>query len=182
MMLWLAAAVTFYKDALPILQQRCQDCHRQGEAAPMAFDTYAHTRPWARAIREAVLTRRMPPWDADPTVGRFANDLRLTQREIDTLAAWVAGGAKEGRAADAPPPRVFSDGWNIGTPDLVLEMPAEFSGLGNEAVQYQHFVVPTGFTEDRWIERVEVRPGNRALVHHIGVFLRPPESHWLSEA
>jgi hypothetical protein len=118
--------VTFNKEVLPILQKRCQDCHRPGEAVPMSLITYQDARPWAKAMREAVATRKMPPWFADPHVGKFANDRSLSQFEIDTLVAWADGGAKEGDPKDAPAPRQFVDGWNIGKPDLVLETPNAF--------------------------------------------------------
>src|SRR5579864_5543095 len=114
-----SGVVTFNKEVLPILQKRCQDCHRPGEAAPMSLMTYQDARPWAKAIREAVVTRKMPPWFADPHVGKFANDRSLSQTEIDTLVSWADGGAKEGNTKDAPAPRQFVDGWNIGKPDLV---------------------------------------------------------------
>src|SRR5579864_6345010 len=104
-------APTFYKDVLPILQSRCQGCHRPGEAAPMSFLTYKDTRPWAKAIREAVLTRKMPPWLADPHFGKFANDSSLMQSEIDTLVAWSNRGAAEGNPKDAPRPKEFVTGW-----------------------------------------------------------------------
>src|SRR5215813_7273032 len=95
-----AGEVTFYKDALPVLQRRCQECHRPGEAAPMSFLTYKDARPWAKAIREAVLTKKMPPWFADPAHGKFSNDRRLPQSEIDQLVAWADAGAKEGNPQD----------------------------------------------------------------------------------
>src|SRR5450432_3243332 len=91
--------VTFYKDALPILQERCQGCHRPGEVAPMSFLSYKETRPWAKAIKSAVSTRKMPPWSADPHVGKFSNDWSLTDRQIETLTAWVDGGAAEGSSS-----------------------------------------------------------------------------------
>src|SRR5574341_93638 len=108
-----ARDITFYKDALPVLQRRCQACHRPGEIGPMPLQTYPQTRPWAKAIREAVLLKRMPPWHADPHYGKFSNDLSMTPAELDTLVAWVDGGAKEGNPADAPPPRRFVPGWRI---------------------------------------------------------------------
>jgi len=101
----MAQQVTFYRDVLPILQNRCQECHRQGQMAPMAFSTYQQTRPWAKAIREAVLTRKMPPWFADPCCGKFSNDRSLTAAERDTLARWADSGAPQGRESDAPPPK-----------------------------------------------------------------------------
>src|SRR5579871_2963257 len=110
--------VTFDKEVLPILQKRCQDCHRPGETAPMSLLTYQDARPWAKSIRQAVLTKKMPPWFADPHYGKFSNDRSLSQSEIDTIVAWVDGGAQEGDSKDAPAPRTFVEGWNIGTPDL----------------------------------------------------------------
>src|SRR5437588_9236337 len=97
-------APTFSKDVAPILQARCQTCHRPGEAAPMSLLTYKEARPWAAAIKQAVLVRKMPPWFADPAHGTFANDRRLSKQEIDTVVAWVDGGAKEGDPKDAPKP------------------------------------------------------------------------------
>src|SRR5215470_12524011 len=102
--------VTFTKDVLPILQSRCQDCHRPGEAAPMSLLTYQDARPWAKSIRQAVVTKQMPPWFADPHVGKFANDRSLSQAEIDTIIAWVDSGAKPGNAKDAPKPKQWFNG------------------------------------------------------------------------
>src|SRR6266446_1519945 len=120
------SSVTFNKDVLPILQSKCQGCHRPGEIAPMSFLTYKDVRPWAKAIREAVLIKKMPPWFADPHYGKFRNDQSLNQTQIDTLVAWVDAGAAEGEAQDAPPAVQFVEGWESGQPDLVLEMPQEF--------------------------------------------------------
>lgn len=177
-----AQEATFYRDVLPVLQSRCQGCHRPGEAAPMSFLTYSSTRPWAKAIRQAVLARRMPPWFAEAPAGHFANDPSLSKMEVDTLVRWADSGAPEGRAADAPPPLQFLSGWNIGKPDAVFEMPEPFSVPASGAVNYQYVVVPTNFREDRWIQAVEVRPGNRAVVHHIIAFVRPTGSRWLQDA
>ncbi len=174
--------VTFYKDALPIVQKRCQECHRAGEAAPMALLTYQDARPWAKAIREAVASRKMPPWHADPHFGKFVNDRALTQAEIDTLVAWADGGAKEGDAKDAPPPRSFAEGWTIGKPDVVIEMPSEYKVPASGTVEYTYFVVPTGFTEDKWVEKIELRPGSRSVVHHIVLMARPKGSAYLKDA
>ena len=114
--------VTFHKDVEKIVQDHCQECHRAGEIAPFALMSYKDARPWAKAMKEDILTKKMPPWFADPQYGHFANDRSLSKQEIDTLAAWVDGGAKEGDPKDAPAPRSFYDGWNIPTPDLVLDM------------------------------------------------------------
>lgn len=171
-----AHAVTFYKDVQPVLQQRCQVCHRAGEAAPFSMATYQEVRPWAKAIREAVLTRKMPPWFADAAPGTFSNDNRLSQQEVDTLTSWVNQGAPAGDPQDAPKPVAFAQGWRIGDPDLVLEMPEEFHVPASGEVAWQYFPVPTKFTEDRWIQAVEARPGNPAVVHHIRIFSRAPGS------
>src|SRR5262249_1656471 len=118
-----ARDVTFSKDVAPIMFKNCVECHRSNEAAPMSLMTYKDARPWAKSIREKVITRQMPPWHADPSVGEFLNDRRLNQKEIDTIVAWVDGGAKEGDPKDVPAVPVFAEGWSIGKPDLVLEMP-----------------------------------------------------------
>jgi hypothetical protein len=173
------AAPTFYSDILPILQAHCQQCHRPGDIAPMPFLTYAETRPWAKAIREQVLARKMPPWFADPSYGHFANDHSLSQPQIDTLAAWVNSGAPAGDPKDAPPPRQWPEGWNIGTPDEVFEMAAPFAVPATGAIDYQYLILPTRFTEDRWVQRVEVRTSGRSTVHHAVVYIREPDSKWL---
>jgi hypothetical protein len=175
------ADVTFHRDVLPVLQKNCQGCHRPGEAAPMAFMTYEQTRPWAKAIREAVLLKRMPPWFADPHVGKFSNDRSLSESETAVLTKWAATGAREGDPKDAPPPANFVEGWNIGKPDLEFEMPSEFEVPAKGTIEYQYVILPGRFTEDRWVERAEVRPGNRAVVHHVIAFLRPPGSKWLKD-
>jgi hypothetical protein len=176
------SAVSYYKDVLPILQNRCQGCHRPGEAAPMSFLSYKETRPWAKAIREAVITRKMPPWLADPHYGKFSNDRSLTQTEIDTLVAWAERGAAEGNPKDAPAPVQFTAGWTIGKPDMVFEMPNQFDVPASGTIQYQYVVIPTNFTEDRWVRVAEARPGNRQIVHHIIAFVRPPGSKWMQDA
>ena len=122
---------TFTKDVAPILQARCQGCHRPGEAAPFSLLTYEQARPWAKAIKEAVLARKMPPWFADPHYGKFSNDRSLQQKEIDTLAAWVDAGAPQGNPKDLPPPREFADGWAIPKPDAVIELPSAFRDPGD---------------------------------------------------
>src|SRR5215469_7648171 len=158
--------LTFHKDIEPILQNRCQSCHRPGEAAPMALQTYRQTRPWAKAIRSAVLTGKMPPWQADPHYGKFLNDLSLPAEEREKLVLWIDSGAKEGNPADAPKPRVFLPGWRIAKPDVVFEMPAEFEVPAKGAIEYQYIRVPTHFTEDKWVEMAEVRPSDPSVVHH----------------
>jgi hypothetical protein len=174
--------VTFHKDVLPVLQKNCQGCHRPGEAAPMSFLTYQSTRPFAKAIKEAVATRRMPPWHADPHYGKFSNDASLSQGDIDLLVAWADSGAKEGNPKDAPKPVKFAEGWNIGKPDLVLEMPKPFTVPAKGTVDYTYYILPVGNKEDVWVERAEVRPGNRAVLHHVIAFVRVPGNKWLEGA
>jgi hypothetical protein len=173
-----AGPPTFYRDVLPILENRCQECHRTGEMAPMSLTTYRETRPWAKAIREAVQTRKMPPWFADPCCGHFSNDRSLTAAEVETLAKWAESGALKGDESDSPFPREWTAGWNLGTPDVILGMSKPFSVPAQGAVEYQYFAVPTHFTGDRWIQRVEVKPGNRAVVHHVVAYIREPGSTW----
>ena len=146
----------------------------------MAFLTYRDTRPWAKAIREAILTRKMPPWFADPRYGHFANDRSLGQQEIDTLVNWADAGAPAGDPKDAPPARAWNTGWNIAKPDAVFEMPQSFPIPASGAIEYQYVIVPTHFKEDKWVEQVEVRPGDPAHVHHAVVYIREPDSEWLN--
>lgn len=175
-------AVFFYRDVIPILQKRCQSCHRPGDIGPMPLVTYEQVRPWAKAIRTVTLRRAMPPWHADPQFGTFSNDRSLTESEIQTLVRWADTGAQEGSPADAPPPKQLVEGWRIGTPDKIYEMPKEFNVPATGTVPYQWIMIPSGFTEDRWVEAVEVRPGNRAVVHHAVVYAREEGAEWANGA
>ncbi|HVG20202.1 MAG TPA: thiol-disulfide isomerase [Blastocatellia bacterium] len=166
--------VTFAKDVAPIFYSRCVECHRAGEAAPMSLLSYKEARPWARSIKEKVVTREMPPWHADPHFGEFSNDRRLTPSQVETIVAWVDGGAKEGDPKDLPPAPKFVEGWSIGKPDVVLQMTEEFSLAAAGPDEYQYFEIPTNFKEDRYVQMAEARPGNRKVVHHIIAFIQPP--------
>ena len=177
-----AAVPTFSKDVAPIVQQRCQGCHRPGEAAPFSMLSYKDARPWAASIKEAVQTRKMPPWFADPHYGQFANDRTMPQAEIETIVAWVNGGAPEGNPKDLPKAIGFVDGWNIGKPDLTVAMPAKYEVPATGTIDYQYILVPLNLAEDKWIQAAEVRPGNRALVHHVIAYVRPPGSNWMKGA
>ena len=168
------ASVTFNKDVAPILFKNCVECHRPGEAAPMSLLSYKDVRPWARSIREKVVSREMPPWHADQRVGQFSNDASLTRDQIDTITAWVDGGANEGDPRDLPPAPKFVEGWGIGQPDLILKMPEEFTLEANGPDEYHHFLIDTGFTEDKYVQIAEARPGNRRIVHHIIALIIPP--------
>ena len=174
--------VTYYKDVLPVLQKNCQTCHRPGEAAPMSFLTYDTTRPWAKAIKTAVLTKKMPPWFADPHYGKFSNDRTMAQSEIDTLVNWADNGAAAGNVKDAPKSVDWVEGWRIGKPDLVISMSSAFDVPASGTIDYQYVVIPTGFTEDKYVQFAEARPGNPALVHHIIAFVREPGNPWMKDA
>src|SRR5258708_5872723 len=164
------AAPTLNKDVAPILYRNCVACHRPADIAPMSLMDYQSARPWAKAIREAVLARKMPPWFADPHWGSFSNDTRLSTAEIETITAWVDGGAKEGDARDLPPAPVFAEGWRLGRPDIVIDIGEDFVvAPGLDA--YEHFTVPTRLTEGKWIRAAEIRRGNRRVVHHVHVNL-----------
>ncbi|HSB10691.1 MAG TPA: thiol-disulfide isomerase [Blastocatellia bacterium] len=168
------AAPTFSKDVAPILFKNCVSCHRPGDIAPMSLLTYENARPWAKAIREQVAVGNMPPWHASQAHGVFSNDRRLSEKDKDTLIRWADGGAPKGDPKDLPPAPKFADGWEIGTPDAVISMPKEFEVPESGTIAYQFFEVPTGFTEDKWVQAIEVRPGARAVVHHVLVFCREP--------
>jgi hypothetical protein len=167
-------APTFSKDVAPILYNKCVSCHRPGEVAPMSLITYKDARPWARAIRDKVIAREMPPWFADPAHGAFRNDRSLTQTQIDTIVNWVDGGARQGDEKLMPALPALASGWQIGKPDVVFEMPVDYKIPADGTVDYQYFEVATNFKEDRWISAGEVRAGNPEHVHHIIVSVIEP--------
>ncbi len=177
----LAAAPTFNKDVLPVLQKNCQGCHRPGEIGPMPLLTYEGVRPWAKAIRQSVATGKMPPWFADPKYGHFANDRRLNPDDVRTIEAWVDAGAPEGDAKDKPAPVRWTEGWNIRA-DEIFQMPDAFKVPATGNLDYIYIVLPTGFTKDTWVTAAEVRPSARAVVHHVLAVVRPPGSQWMKEA
>jgi hypothetical protein len=177
-----ARAPTFYRDVLPILQQRCQICHRAEGIGPMRFETYEQTRPYAAAIAAAAQNKSMPPWFADPHIGHFSNDPSLSAGQIATLAAWANGGTPAGDARDAPPPVHRAESWSIPQPDLILKMPKGVALPASGDIEYTYEIVPTGFKEDRWVQAVEVLPLLRANVHHAVVYIRPPDSQWMRHA
>ena len=159
--------VTFSKDVAPIVYANCVYCHRPGEVAPFSLLTYQSARPWARAIKRMVAERRMPPWLADQHYSSFSNDRRLTDQQIQTIVAWVDGDAREGNPAEMPTPPQFADGWQIGVPDLVLTMKEPYKIPATGVIPWvslpsEDYVFP----EDVWVQAIEIRPGNRAVVHH----------------
>lgn len=182
-------AVTFNKHVSLILQNHCQECHHPGTAAPFSLLTYDDAVNWSAMLKEVVLERRMPPWHADPRHGHFSNDRKLSQAEINTLVDWVNQGTPEGLAEDAPPAKEFAEGWRIGKPDAIFELPQEVSIPASGTVPYKYFSTETNFKEDMWIEAAEARPGNRGVIHHIIVFYQAPgnrrgiqEQNWIVAA
>lgn len=168
-----SGAITYARDVAPILNRRCVSCHRPGEVGPFALTTYKNAAGWAETIREVVADGRMPPWHANPQHGRFANDPRLSDAEKRTLGDWADAGCPEGDPADVPPLPTFPDGWAI-EPDAVYELPKAIELPATGVIEYQYVVVDPGFTHDVWVRAAEVRPGNRAVVHHVNVFLQAP--------
>jgi len=171
-----ATPPTFARDVAPIFQKHCQACHRPGEAAPMSLLSYEDARPYAKSIAKNVEARVMPPWHADTAVGEWANDRRMSEKEIQTVVNWGREGAPMGNPADLPKPLEFTDGWNIGVPDKIVYIADKEFTIGADVEdKYQIFVVNPQFKEDQWIEAVEVRPGNRAVVHHLLVMAIDPK-------
>jgi copper type II ascorbate-dependent monooxygenase-like protein len=165
-------APTFSKDVAPILFKNCVGCHRPGEIAPMSLLTYQDARPWAKAIRDEVSEGHMPPWHADAPKGTFHNERGLTDAERDTLVRWANGGARRGDPKDLPPAPTFAEGWQIGKPDAVFEMLEDYKVPAEGTIQYEYFYIPTNFSEPKYVKAIEVRPGNREVVHHVLVYYR----------
>ena len=164
---------TYTKDVAPILFKNCTGCHRPGEIGPMSLLTYDDVRPRAKDIRDKVADGVMPPWHADKAHGHFANDRSLSDGDKATLVRWANNGAPKGDPKDLPPAPSYTEGWSLGTPDVVLEMPVDYKVPADGFVEYEYFEIPTNFTEDKWVQSVEVRPGARAVVHHVIVTARP---------
>jgi len=158
--------VTFYKDVLPILQKNCQSCHRPGQIGPMSLLTYKEARPWTKAIKAAVVLKKMPPWLADPQYGHFNNDRSLKPAEIETLVAWADNGALEGDPKDGPAPIEWpADAWQI-RPDVVVDLPL-YSVPARGVKEWEQLAIPAPFKEDTWVTSVEILPGQPSVVHHL---------------
>jgi hypothetical protein len=170
------STVTFAKDVSRILQNRCQTCHHAGTAAPFTLASFDDAVHWSDTIREVLKDNRMPPWHADPHFGKFSNDRRLAKEEKEALLAWLNGGMPFGNKSDLPEPRKYADGWLIGKPDVIFELPETQTVPAAGVVPYLYFVTPTHFKEDVWVQAAEARPGNRAVVHHIVVSYRDPKA------
>jgi peroxiredoxin len=165
------AKVTYHRDVAPILQERCQSCHRPGQVAPFSLLSYADAKSWATEIKEFATTRQMPPWKAEPGHGEFRDVRRMSDAEIATLATWADSGAPEGDPKTGPVAKNWGDGWSLGKPDLVLTMPVDYNVAASGKDDFHCFVLPTGLTEDKDVVAVEVRPGNPRVLHHVLNFI-----------
>ncbi len=160
-------APTFNKEVVRIFQKNCQTCHHPGDIAPFSLMTYKDARPWAQAIREQVILKKMPPWKPAPGCGDFRDARGLAQEEINTIVAWADGGAPEGNPADLPAPIEFPDGWPLGAPDLIVQSDVDYTPP-TQGDMYRCFSVPVNSLRgDRWISAVSVKPGNAKIVHHV---------------
>jgi peroxiredoxin len=169
--------ITYTKHIASILHQRCVWCHRTGEVAPFALTAYDEVAAWAETVREVIGDGRMPPWHANPSHGKFLNDFRLPDAEKELINTWVNNGCPQGNPADLPKlTPFFAEGWRIPQPEVVYRMPQPFSVPARGVVEYQHFTIDPGFTEDKWVKAAELRPGNRAVTHHLIAFFHPPGS------
>ena len=165
---------TFSKDVAPILYKNCTNCHRPGEIGPMPLVSFSDARPWAKAIKTAVVSKKMPPWFADPHFGDYRNAPKLTAADIKTLAAWADSGSNEGNASDKPSVKPeWKDGWRI-QPDVVVSMPFDQPIVANGAGEIMEYIVPSPFKEDTWVSSIEIKPGDPSVVHH--VIVQVPEA------
>ena len=162
--------VTYHRDVQPILQKHCQECHRPGEVGPFALMTFKQAVNWAPDIKDYTQRREMPPWKLSEGI-KFHNERRLSDTEIKTLADWADGGTPAGDPKDAPEPRSFPKGWQLGTPDLILTPDEDFLVGPSGKDVFRCFVMPTGLTEDKYVAAVELRPGNPQVVHHLLLFI-----------
>jgi peroxiredoxin/mono/diheme cytochrome c family protein len=173
-------SVTYSRDIAPILEANCRACHRPGEVGPFPLMSYVDARNHAETIAEVVANGTMPPWHASPAYGRFQNERRLTAEQMELIAEWVRTKCPEGEPL--PPVGLPPAGsWRIGTPDVVFHIPQEFAVPAEGVVEYQHFIVDPGFADGAWVNAIEIRPGNRRVVHHCSVFLRSPNATRLDE-
>ena len=177
------SAVTYHKEVARLVQAKCQDCHRAGEAAPFALTSFRQAKAWSAMIREVVADNVMPPWHADAAPGHFANDRRLSPAEKATLLEWIDAGCPEGNPADAPPAKTYTAGWRLGRePDRVVTMskpvavPAQYM-YGAIGMPYQYVKGAGEFAEDTWVQAIEVRPDFRQALHHIIVYVIPEGSN-----
>lgn len=167
---------TFNKEIVRIFQHRCQSCHYPSAPfAPMALVDYRQTRPWAKSIKRQVGSKAMPPWHADSSNREFDNDISLSQQEIDTIVQWVDARAPQGNPADLPPMKTVERGWQIGEPDVVLDMGVDFDVPAIGTIPLQYFRIDTDFGEDKWLSALEARPGDPSVVRQIVIYVQNPK-------
>lgn len=166
-----ARGPSFNRDVAPILQKRCQECHRPGGVAPFSLVTYEQALSWAEDIRAYTQDGTMPPWKPTPGFGHFRDPRTMPKEEIETLAKWVDAGCVQGAPGDLPPPVPFPEGWRLGTPDLVLEPSEEYTLAADGDDVYRNFVLKTHLDRDVYISAYEIIPGNARVVHHVLLFL-----------
>jgi hypothetical protein len=167
--------VTYHRDVQPILQKHCQECHRPGEVGPFSLMTYKQAVNWAQDIKDYTQRREMPPWKISEGIA-FHNERRLSAQEIKTLADWADGGTPAGDPQDAPKARVFTQGWQLGTPDLILTPDDDYLLGPSGKDVFRCFVMPTKLGEDKYVAAVELRPGNPQVVHHLLLFIDTMEA------
>jgi mono/diheme cytochrome c family protein len=167
--------LTFAADVAPILYKNCVTCHRPGGIGPFSMLNTDTVQGRLKDIANVLREGKMPPWHADAPVGTFRNERRLPDAERRTILRWIATGAPLGDPARMPPTPTFSNDWEIGTPDAVFTMQEDFHVPARGTVEYMYFEVPTNFTEDKWVQAIEIKPGARDVVHHVLVFARPPD-------
>lgn len=165
--------VTFTRDVAPILQAQCQSCHRPGQIGPFSLLTYEDASAWAGLIKNYTQRRLMPPWKPVQGFGKFRNEARLSDPQIRTIAEWVGEGTPRGNPKDMPPPRQFPEGWMLGKPDLVLDAGEPYHLAPDGKDVYRNFVLPSIPDHDEWVKAVEVQPDQRAVVHHVIVYVDP---------
>ncbi|MBY0488840.1 MAG: cytochrome c [Gemmatimonadaceae bacterium] len=169
-------APDFGKDVAPVLYKNCASCHRPGGIGPFSMLDADTVKAYAKDIRDAVSTGYMPPWHADGPRGVFSNDRRLADLDRQAILRWIDDGAKVGNKRALPPTPVFDSQWEIGTPDAVFTMNEPFTVPASGTVEYQYFEIPTNFTEDKWVQAIEIMPGSREVVHHVLVYARAPQA------
>jgi mono/diheme cytochrome c family protein len=167
-----AETPTYSADVAHIMEEKCVSCHRPDGGAPVSFTSYRKVMNYAPMIREVIDDGRMPPWHSDDAHGKFINDRRLTDAEKETLFAWIDGDTPEGDPAHLPAPKTYESDWRIGDPDMVFDLPKTVDVPADGVMPYLYFETPTNFTEDRWIQAAEAKPGNPNVVHHIIVFCK----------
>jgi Tfp pilus assembly protein PilF len=175
--LWLAALplmaepVTFNKQIAPLIFQYCATCHRPGEAAPFPLLSYQDVRRHASQIVAVTQSRYMPPWLPEPGYGDFTGARRLTADQLHLIAEWVKGGAPEGNSVDLPPQPQFTEGWQIGPPDLLVQMPRPYRLAAGSGDVFRDFVVPVNLKDTKYVRAIELRPGNKRVVHHANIWI-----------